>query len=102
VEMKVSWHPDALQTLHESFDYIKKQSPQNALLVLEQLLDFGESLCLYPDKFPFCRKSILRRKKLHCVTYLNHIFVYGVKKNQLSIFNLVHASQHPKKLQVKK
>jgi plasmid stabilization system protein ParE len=100
--MKIIWHADALHTLHESFDYIKQQSPQNALLVLEQLLDFGDHLGLFPDKFPFCRKSVLRRKKLHCVTYLNHTFIYGVKKNQLYIFNLVHASQHPKKLQVKK
>lgn len=100
--MKVSWSPDSLQTLHESFDYIKQQSPQNALLVMEQLLDFGDNLSLFPDKFPLCKKAVLRRKKLHCVTYLNHTFIYGVRKNNLFIFNLVHASQHPRKLQVKK
>ncbi|CAN5893017.1 hypothetical protein BH11BAC7_BH11BAC7_21950 [soil metagenome] len=101
MEIKAKWHPDALQTLHESFDYIKTQSPQNALVVLEQLLQFGDNLCLLPDKYPLCRKSVLRRQKLHCVTYLNHTFIYGVKKNELLIFNLVHASQHPKKLRVK-
>jgi plasmid stabilization system protein ParE len=102
MEMKVKWHPAALQTLQESFTYITEQSPQNARLVLEQLLDFGDNLSLFPDKFPLCKKSVLKRKKLHCVAYLNHIFIYGVQKNQLFIFNLVHASQHPKKLQVKK
>lgn len=100
--MKTIWHSDALQTLHESFNYIKEQSPQNARLVIEQLLEFGDQLGLFPDKFPLCRKSVLRRKKLHCVTYLSHTFIYGVKKNELLIFNVVHASQHPKKLQVKK
>jgi toxin ParE1/3/4 len=100
--MKVTWHPDALQTLRESFEYIKEQSPQNAFLVLEQLLDFGDQLALFPDKFPLCKKSVLKRKKLHCVVYLSHTFIYGIRKNQLLIFNLVHTSQHPKKLQVKK
>lgn len=42
--MKVIWSSQAMDSLTSVYDYIYERSPQNALTVLDKLLELGESL----------------------------------------------------------
>ena len=50
--MKVLWSKKASNELEAIYKYIKKESPQNAVLVFNEIYDLVNSLPNFPYKFP--------------------------------------------------
>ena len=50
--MEVIWRKKASDELESIYKYIKKESPQNAVLVFDAIFDFALSLSNFPYKFP--------------------------------------------------
>ena len=50
--MKVLWSKKASNELEAIYNYIKKESPQNAILVFNEIFDLANSLPNFPNKFP--------------------------------------------------
>jgi len=48
----VIWSPNAIVSIQNIYDYIYKQSPQNASLVVDFLFDLGDKLAIFPEKNP--------------------------------------------------
>ena len=46
------WSPNAIVSIQHIYDYIYKQSPQNASLVIKILFDLGDKLTVFPEKNP--------------------------------------------------
>ena len=50
--MKVLWSKKASNELEAIYNYIIKESPQNAVLVFNEIYDLVNSLPNFPYKFP--------------------------------------------------
>ena len=100
MEIEVLWDEDALSSIEKTFNYVKQFSPQNASRLAIQLVDFGNNLFLFPDKFKLCERRLLAIKGFHCVTFRNHIFIYKATENKLRIYKVFHAKQNPAKFKV--
>lgn len=50
--MKVLWSKKASNELESIYKYIKKESPQNSVLVFNEIYDLANSLSNFPYKFP--------------------------------------------------
>jgi plasmid stabilization system protein ParE len=98
----VTWEEDALYAIQCTLDYIAEEAPQTAARFALELIDFGNSLNNFPGKHRLCLKPVLAKRHFRCVTFKSHTFVYRLEVNQVRIYKVFHASQHPKKLQVKK
>ena len=100
MEVKVIWEQNALDSIHNTYDYIRQFSPANAMKFASELVQFGNSSGAFPLKFRLCSKPALKKRSCHCVTFRNHISVYKVGRSQLTILKVFHAKQNPKKLSV--
>ena len=55
------------------------------------MLEFGDSLSFFPDKYPLCRFAKLAKRHLRCAVFENtYLFVYKVEKSRLVIYNVIH------------
>ena len=50
--MKVLWRKKASDELEAIYNYIAKESPQNAILVFNKIYSLAASLALFPEKYP--------------------------------------------------
>jgi len=59
-----------------------------------RLLEFGDSLTIFPEKYPICHISRFAKRSLRCAVFEhNHIFIYKVIAGELIIFNIIHAKR---------
>jgi plasmid stabilization system protein ParE len=101
-EIAVIWEENALLTIQTTLDYIALDAPQASTKFALELVDFGNSLNLFPGRHQLCLKKTLAKRNFRCVTFKRHTFIYRLEGDQVRIHKVFHASQHPKKLQVKK
>ena len=64
--MKIIWHNKAKIDLNNNISYIAKHSPQNALKVLNEIIELVESLMLFPFKFP--KEPVFNKTNIRFVT----------------------------------
>jgi plasmid stabilization system protein ParE len=100
MEIEVIWRHEALDTIEETFLYVSQFSPRNASRLANELYAFGDGLGLMPEKFKLCSQASLRKYRLHCVTFMDHLFVYDVDNNRVEILKIFHARMNPKKFKV--
>lgn len=81
--------------VEKAIAYIITQGyPANAYLFYVRVLKFAESLTLFPEKYPFCRKLKLVKNKYRCVPFEEeYVFVYCLKANKLIIKRFVKAKR---------
>lgn len=96
-KIKVIFSPKAKKSIDKIIDYIEERGyPETAEKFANKLYDFGNSLAVFPDKYPFCRQPQLTKRKMRCaVFHKNYFFVYMRLKNTLIIFNIIHSKTHP-------
>lgn len=93
---KVIFKPKAEQSIVEIAIYIaSKGYPETALKVMERLYTFGQSLTIFPNKYPTCTKKILAKRHFHCAVFdKNYIFIYKVVAGTLTIYNVISAKTY--------
>jgi len=64
--MITSWHFKALEDLNRNIAHIAKESPQNAILVLEALTALADSLVDMPYKYP--KEPVYNQENVRFVT----------------------------------
>lgn len=101
-KIAVVWEEHALDAIQSTHDYIAQETPQTAIRFAFELVDFGNSLNNFPGKHQLCLKKVLAKRNFRCVTFKRHTFVYRLEADQVRIYKVFHASQHPRKLRVKK
>lgn len=94
--MKVQWTKKALSELIVIIKYIKKDSPQNAIMVFEKVHDLADSLTLFPEKFPLL--SNIGRTNVRFLTLWNMKIIYVISEKTITITRVFNTRQHPKKL----
>jgi plasmid stabilization system protein ParE len=91
---QIEYLPKASKAISRISFYLKgKGYPETAYKFNDELYDFGNSLVHFPEKYPFCRKPLLFKRKYRCAVFKkNYIFIYRVFKTKLVIYNVIHVS----------
>lgn len=96
-EIITIYAPKAKNSIGKIAAYINEKGyPETAEKFTEKLYDFGFTLNIYPDKYPYCKHSQLSKRNMRCaVFHKNYIFVYKLVKNTLVIYNIIHCNTNP-------
>ncbi|MFP9113014.1 type II toxin-antitoxin system RelE/ParE family toxin [Flavobacterium sp. RHBU_3] len=94
--MRIQWTKKASDELIAIIEYIKKDSPQNALMVFEKVHKLVDSLSVFPDKFPLRPKT--GKTNVRFAVLWNMKIIYIVGKDSITISRVFSTRQHPKKL----
>ncbi len=91
-EIKIVWKPEALTALQNIYDYVWDCSPENAENLIDQLIDFGDGLGVFPFKYVECRHKKFSERNFRCAVYKkNWIFLFKITPSGLMIHNIIHA-----------
>lgn len=95
VKRKIVWDKPAYQTLQAAYEYIKKDSLQNAEMVKLDLLRMTQQLELHaerhpPDKFKIHNDGTYRAFEKH-----SYRIAYKVLPQQVTILRVRHVKQEP-------
>lgn len=96
-EIAVIYTPKAKKSISKIAAYIHdKGYPETAIKFTERLYDFGDSLNIFPNKYPLCRQPQFAKRSMHCAVFLkDYVFVYKVVKNHLYVYNIIHTNTNP-------
>lgn len=94
--MKVIWEDEAFEDLKQAVDFISITSPQNAIMVLDDLLELSETLSFMSLKYPV--EPSYNKENIRCVTKYNHKLIYQLEKEQIIVLRVFPAKQNPDKI----
>lgn len=91
-KIDVLYHLRAKDSIRKISEYIEENGyPVTAEKFAKKLYDFGDSLNVFPERYPIYRHEKFRKRGLRCaVFHKNYIFAYKVTKNKVSIYNVIH------------
>ncbi|WP_372339327.1 type II toxin-antitoxin system RelE/ParE family toxin [Flavobacterium sp. MFBS3-15] len=92
----VEWHPVAIKSLEDIFLFIFEESPQNAAMVYQQLLELAETANLFSEKYPL-EKSYFN-PSVRFIPKWNYKIVYQILEDKILILKVFPTHQNPKKL----
>jgi plasmid stabilization system protein ParE len=96
--MEVVWRKKAADELQEIYNFIKKESPQNAFLVFNSIYDIAISLTDFPFKYP--KDTILNIEKVRFAVIWSFKIIYAVEKDKIVILRIFNTKQNPKKIKL--
>lgn len=94
--MRVIWRKKAVDELEAVYNYIKKDSPQNAIMVFNKILEVVESLTQFPFKYPV--EPIINIEKVRYAVIWSYKIVYSIEKESIVVLRIFNTKQSPKKL----
>ena len=94
--MEIIWDSKANQDLNDNISHIAKQSPQNALIVLDTLLELPKSIKTFPYSFPI--EPFYNKKNIRFITKWSFKMVYYVSDNKIYIMRVFNTNMHPKRI----
>jgi len=94
--MQIIWHNKAKQDLDENIRYIAKQSPKNALMVLETLTALVDTLKTFP--FAYLKEPVYNKENIRFIVKWNFKIIYQVKNKTIYILRVFNTRQNPKRI----
>ena len=88
---KIIWSDQSLEDLEAIADYIAKDSPRYAGVFLENILQYAETLTLFPAmgrKVPEVEDENVRE-----IFYKRYRIIYEHKANAIEILTIIHGSR---------
>lgn len=97
-KLPVRWDKEAIKSLKDVYDYIKKDSPNQAKRVKNTLLKLAKSLNDFPEKYS--RELYLSEEpeNFRSVAKWSYKLIYEVTEKEIIIIMLFHTSQNPDKI----
>ncbi len=92
--MKIVWHNKASNDLNLNIKYIAEKSPQNALIVLDEILNLVNSLILFPKKYP--KEFVFNNDNVRFVTRWLFKIIYRVDSDIIYTLRIFNINQNPK------
>jgi toxin ParE1/3/4 len=89
--MKVRWTEDALQHLHEAYDYIQLDKPSAAARMADLIETAAQQLGLFPE---IGRPSKRARTREFAIPGTPFILVYRVENAVVEVLALYHGAQN--------
>ncbi|MEL1244359.1 type II toxin-antitoxin system RelE/ParE family toxin [Flavobacterium sp. DGU11] len=92
----VKWHPVAIDSLKDIFDFIFEDSPQNAVMVYKTLFELAETANLFPEKYPI--EKSYKNSYVRFIPKWNFKIVYQILEDKILILKIFPTHQNPKKI----
>jgi len=91
---QVNWKKRAKKSLQNIFLYIYEDSPENAVKFVDKLIEFGESLAKFPEKYPIAQQKSYKQRNFRRATFKgNYVFFYKIERGDVVIYNIVHVKR---------
>ena len=89
--VEIKWTHNALEDLDDIANYISKDSPKYAQILVKQIYEMINSL----KQFPMFGRKVLEYKdpNLREIIYKNYRIIYLVKNKYLEIISVIHGSR---------
>lgn len=94
--MKVTWSNQAKESLAHIYDYIFEDSPQNAAMVFDTLLELGDSLA--NEKVEYSKDTIINNERYRSLPKWNYKIIYERTKSGVIILDIFNTNRNPKLL----
>ena len=94
--MKIIWHSKANNDLNQNIGHIAKNSPQNAIMVLDEIINLVNSLLKFPYKYP--KEPIYNTENIRFVTKWTFKIVYRVELETIYVLRIFNTNQDPNKI----
>jgi toxin ParE1/3/4 len=94
----VEWSKDSMFSMQSIYDYIFKESPQNADLVVDTLFDLGEKLNIFPEKNP--KEPLYNSDKIRFFPKWNYKIIYRIEENRIYILDVFSTLQDYRKMKI--
>jgi toxin ParE1/3/4 len=82
----VVWSKASLDSLETIHNFIFKNSPQNAEMVVDSLLNLGDDLAKFPERNP--REPLFNDEAIRYFSKWNFKIVYRIEENRILIINI--------------
>ncbi len=94
----VFWSDEAIVSIQNIYDYIVKDSPQNADLVVNTLFDIGGKLNIFPEKNP--KEPVYNSNLIRFFPKWNFRIVYRIEPHRIYILDVFSTHQNPNKFKL--
>ncbi|ALM49489.1 hypothetical protein AMR72_11615 [Flavobacterium psychrophilum] len=94
--MKILWQKKASDDLNGIYNYIKEDSPQNAIMVFNKIYELVNSLVVFPEKYPV--EPTLNNPNVRFVVIWSFKIIYTIKENTIYILRVFNTKRNPKKI----
>jgi toxin ParE1/3/4 len=94
--LKVVWTEKARESLFNIYNFIYEKSPQNAMMVLDELISLGNSL--NDPKLEYSKDLIVNDESIRFVVKWSYKIVYERALDQVVIIDVFNSKQNPDKL----
>ena len=94
--MKVEWTQESKESLRDIYNYIFEKSPQNALMVFNELLHLGESLS--DEKLEYSKDLIVNHNAVRFVSKWSFKIIYERALDRVIIIDVFSTKQNPDRL----
>lgn len=94
--MQIIWDSTASIDLAENIKYIAKRSPQNALMVLNTLLELPNSLIRFPYSYPI--EPFYKDENVRFITKWSFKMVYYIREDSIYIMRVFNTNMLPKRI----
>lgn len=95
--MKVRWSIQSKQSLTNIYDFISEQSPQNAEMVVNTLIELGESLS--NPRVEYSQDLIINDKRYRFIPKWSYKIIYKRTVKEVIILDVFNVNQNPQKLE---
>ena len=85
--MEVVWSKEAKESLGIIYTAVFKNSPQNALIVIDTLLNLGNSL--ENSKVEYAKEPIINKEKFRFISKWSYKIIYERTKKRVVILDVV-------------
>lgn len=94
--MQIIWHSKAYKDLNDNVKYIAKQSPQNARMVLNTLLELPNSLKTFPFAYP--KEPYYNNENIRYISKWSFKIVYFVNGDTITIMRVFNTNMRPNRV----
>jgi plasmid stabilization system protein ParE len=97
-KLPIRWDKLAKESLDDIYEYIRKESPQNARKVKKALVKLVSTLNHFPEKYS--REEFLEDEpeNYRSVSKWSYKIIYEVTEDAIIIADIFHVKQHPIKI----
>lgn len=94
--MNLVWSEEASNSLSKIYEYILKDSPQNAIMVVDRITELAETLKY--KRFEYSVDPIINKEKFRHISIWSYKIIYERTSDIVIILDIFDGRQNPKKL----
>jgi plasmid stabilization system protein ParE len=93
-EISLIWKKRSQNAILKIYEYVAENNPYNASEFIKRMIQFGQSLAIFPEKYALCRFKKFAQHGYYCAVFeKNYILFYKIKGKKLYICNVIHTSR---------